>query len=222
MEPEVGELLDQALVALRGAGERGLDALLADLARGRGRAVLEQARDVGACGPLGGALGDDAPEPRREARLRAGVARRAVRPDAVEQRVAVAVVADLLDRERVPRGRALVPELLARAAPEPRLARLARPPERPRRRRTRASARGRCPRPGRSTGVSCGSAIPPPSARPSARRAARGARGRSRRRAPPRRRPRTPRRGALLSPAPPEAITGTSTASATAAVSARS
>ena len=47
-------------------------------------------------------------------------------PDAREgERVAVAVVADLLDGERVPGGRALPPELLPRAAPEPRLAGLA-------------------------------------------------------------------------------------------------
>ena len=39
VKPEVGELLDQALVALAGAGERGLDALLAELLRGRRRAV---------------------------------------------------------------------------------------------------------------------------------------------------------------------------------------
>ena len=48
--------------------------------------------------------------------------------DAHEQRVAVAVVAHLLDRERVARRLALPPQLLARAAPEPRLARLARAP----------------------------------------------------------------------------------------------
>ena len=50
------------------------------------------------------------------------------RADAQQERVAVAVVAQLLDRERVAGRLALVPELLARAAPEPRLARLARQP----------------------------------------------------------------------------------------------
>ena len=70
--------------------------------------------DVRAFRPLLRALGDDAPEPRREARDRARVARRAVRPHAHEQRVAVAVVAQLLDRERVAGGLALVPELAAR------------------------------------------------------------------------------------------------------------
>ena len=54
------------------------------------------------------------------------VARRPVRAHAHEQRVAVAVVAQLLDRHRVAARRALVPVLLAAAAPEPRLARLAR------------------------------------------------------------------------------------------------
>ncbi len=57
------------------------------------------------------ALGDAPPEPGREARERAGVADGAGRPDAEQDRVAVAVVAELDDGERVARGLALVPEL---------------------------------------------------------------------------------------------------------------
>ena len=58
------------------------------------------------------------------------MADRAGRPDAQQDRVAVAVVADLVDGERVAGRLALVPELLARAAPEPRLAGLARAAQR--------------------------------------------------------------------------------------------
>ena len=58
------------------------------------------------------------------------MADRTGRPDAQKDRVAVAVVAELDDGERVAGRLALVPELLARAAPEPRLARLARAAER--------------------------------------------------------------------------------------------
>ena len=60
----------------------------------------------------------------------AGVARRTGRLDQRQQRVAVAVVADRPDRLRVARRRALVPQLLARAAEEVHLARLARAPQR--------------------------------------------------------------------------------------------
>ena len=130
VEPEVGELLDEALVALGRAGERGLDALLADLAGGLRPGSSSRLDDVRALGPLLRALGDAAPEPRREAGERARVADGAVRADAQKDRVAVAVVPDLLDGERRAGGLALVPELAARAAPEPRLAGLARAAER--------------------------------------------------------------------------------------------
>src|SRR5207244_3691361 len=66
VEPEVGELLDQPLVALGRARERGLDPLLADLPRRRRGASVEQLGDVGALGPLPRALRYAAPEPRRE------------------------------------------------------------------------------------------------------------------------------------------------------------
>src|SRR5262249_31807160 len=51
------------------------------------------------------------------------------RANTEQQRVAVAVVPDLLDGERAARGRTLVPVLPPRPAPEPRLAGLARPPQ---------------------------------------------------------------------------------------------
>ena len=86
--------------------------------------------------------GDRAPERGREARGRAGVARRAGGSRADEQRVAVAVVADLLDRQRVPGGRALAPKPLrgsgSRTRPRRSRASAARPP----RSSSRASARG--------------------------------------------------------------------------------
>src|SRR5262249_17231650 len=111
VEPEVGDLLDEALVALAGAGESGLDALLADLAGGGGR-VVEQDRHVRALGPHLRPLFDPAPEPGCEAGERARVADRPGGPDAEEDRVAVAVVPELDDGERVAGRLALVPELL--------------------------------------------------------------------------------------------------------------
>ena len=141
--------------------------------------------------------------------------RRAGRVDAVQQRVAVAVVADLLDRHRVPRRRALVPVLLPRPAPEPGLTGLTGAAERLLVHRMRASAldpvaaswtiAGRSvltfhptsfssafssgSRSGRSCTIDAISAASAPTANASARW--------------------------RVSPAPPEAITGTSTASAT-------
>ena len=129
MEEDVRDLLDQPLVGLAGSGQSRLEPLLAHLARGQ-RRVVEQRDDVRARRPLLLALLDPAPQPRREARLGARVAGRARGAHAEEDRVAVAVVAHLLDRHRVPRRRALVPVLLPRAAPEPRLAALARAPQR--------------------------------------------------------------------------------------------
>ena len=112
VEPEIGDLLDEPLVALGGAGERDLDAFLADLARGCGRARRRRApATYEPVGSLLRTLGDAAPEPRREARDRTGVARGPGGSHAQEDRVAVAVVAKLLDRERVARRLALAPEL---------------------------------------------------------------------------------------------------------------
>ena len=129
MEDDVRDLLDQALVGLAGSGKRRLEPFLADLARSE-RRVVEQRHDVRALRPVLRALLDPAPQPGREARLRACVAGRTRRVDAEQDRVAVAVVPHLLDRHRVPRRGALAPVVLARAAPEPRLAALARAPER--------------------------------------------------------------------------------------------
>src|SRR6478672_276072 len=130
VEPEVGQLLDESLVGLGDGGQGGLDALLSDLACGGGRSCLDQSGHVRARRAGESPLRDDPPEPRREAGLGARVARRAVRSHAIEERVSVAVVANLLDGHRVPRGGALVPELPAGAAPEPGLAALPRPAQR--------------------------------------------------------------------------------------------
>ena len=209
MEPEVGELLDQALVATRPRRR-------APPRRPPRRPSARPRR-----GPSSSSRATYEPSGRSFARSATrrqshGAKQESEpvwqtgpgRPDAQEDRVAVAVVAELDHGERVARGLALVPELLrasgSRTTPRPSRACGGAPP-RPSR---RASARGRRRRPGRSPRVRSGSAIPPPSARASARAAARAARGRSTRRAPPRRRPRTPRPGAARSPAPPEAITG--------------
>ena len=216
VEPEVGELRDEALVAL---GQRRRERPRPPPRRPSARtprAAVEQPRDVRALRPLARALGDRPPEPRREARHGAGVARGPGRPHAQEERVAVAVVAQLLDRERVAGRLALAPELLARAAPEP-----APRPSRacaaaPRRPSTRASARGRCPASwtiaARRLRRHRGAAPRARAARRAATRAGPGPRGGSRRAAPPAR-PRAPRRRARPSPAPPEAITGIDTAS---------
>src|SRR5438132_2939232 len=99
VEPQVGDLLDDALVRLAERGDCRFDSLLADLARTGRDAFLEQRRNVRARRARLRALRDDAPQPRREARLRARVTRGAGGTDADEQRIAVAVVANLLDGE---------------------------------------------------------------------------------------------------------------------------
>src|SRR3954451_6918139 len=123
---EVRRFLDNAFVALVERGDGDLDRFLPHLARARADALVEQLCGVGACGALGRARGDRSPELRREAGDAPGVARGACRPDADEQRVAVAVVAHLVDRKRVAGGLALPPQALTRAAPEPRFAGLTR------------------------------------------------------------------------------------------------
>ena len=130
----VGGLLGHPLVGLLARRARHLLGLLADLLADE-RRVGEQLRRVGARRRRLRARGDRALERgqrlvRRlrlelaavEARALAGVARRPGGLDQREQRVAVAVVADRLDGLRVARGRALVPQLGARAAPEVQLA----------------------------------------------------------------------------------------------------
>src|SRR4051812_24255874 len=127
MEDHVRGFLDQAPV-VRGCGDRGLDRLLAELLRGARDALVRKRGDVGALRPLLDAFHDGAPELGREATAGAGVARRPRRCHAEQKRVVVAVLADLLDLERVSGRLALLPELLPRAAPEPCLAGLARQP----------------------------------------------------------------------------------------------
>src|SRR5262245_21946443 len=121
VEPEIGELGHEPLVALPRPGEGRLDPLLADLPRGCGR-LGDEPGDVRALRPRRRPFGDPPPEPRREAGDRARVARRAGGTDAQQDRVAVAIVAELLDRKRVARGLALAPETPARTAEEVSLA----------------------------------------------------------------------------------------------------
>src|SRR5262249_60820536 len=102
--------------ALRRDGERCLDALLAELLRADAGAGVQQAHDVRALRPLLRPRGDRPPQPRREAGDGPRVARRPCRTDAQQDDVAVALAAQLLDRERVAGGRTLVPDLLARPA----------------------------------------------------------------------------------------------------------
>ena len=197
-----------------------LDALLADLARGRGRARVEEPGEYEPSGRVSarsatvrhshGAKHDTAPVWHAgPAGARGG------------DRVAVAVVAELLDRERVPRRLALVPELLARAAVELRLARLAREPHRlvvhPREHQHAAGLRVLDDRRAQLA-AQAASRSGTPSARSSSRSGreprrilVQDRREQRRLRDPERRR----RRGAP-SPAPPDAITGIDTASATA------
>ena len=139
---DVGGLLGDALVGLLARGAGDLLGLLLDLLADQ-RRVGQQLGGVGALGRLRRARGDRALEAgqrlvrrRRlelavvEARALAGVAGRAGGLDEREHGVDVAVEAQRLDRLRVARRRALVPQLVARAAPEVQLAGLARARER--------------------------------------------------------------------------------------------
>ena len=93
VEPQVGDLGDETLVALGGTGESDLDSLFADLARGGRRAAREQACDVRALRAARSRARRPAPEPRREARHRSRMARRPGGAYAQQDRVAVAVLA---------------------------------------------------------------------------------------------------------------------------------
>ena len=138
----VGGLLGDPLVGLLADRAHDLLGLLRDLLA-RERRVGEQRGGVGALGQLGGARGDRALQAgqrlvRRgrlelavvEARALAGVAGGAVRHDERQHGVGVAVVAQRLDGLGVARGRALAPQLVARAAPQVQLAGRARGLER--------------------------------------------------------------------------------------------
>src|SRR3954452_4587581 len=140
---QVGGLLGDALAGLLAGGARDLLGLLLDLLADE-RRVGEQLGRVGAARVArGGAGGDRALEARQdlvrrrrlelaavEAGPLAGVARGAGRLDQRQHGVAVAVQPQRLHRLRVAGGRALVPELLARAAVEVQLTRRARALER--------------------------------------------------------------------------------------------
>ena len=137
---DVGRLLVDAVVGLLAGGAGDLLGLLLDL-RADARRVVEQLDGVGAARALALAV-DERPLERgerlvRRGRLRvavveagplAGVAGRAGGLDEREQRVAVAVQAQRADVLEVAGRRALVPQLLARAAPEVQLTGLARAP----------------------------------------------------------------------------------------------
>src|SRR4051794_19450676 len=130
----VGGLLGDAIVGLLARGARDLLGLLHHLRADRG-GLRQQRGGVGALGALGGTGGDGAlerrPRPGRRGRLELAVVKAgalagvAGRPGGLDQRqhgVAVAVEPQRLDRLRVARCRALVPQLAARAAPQVQLA----------------------------------------------------------------------------------------------------
>src|SRR3954454_13013085 len=136
---DVGRLLVDAVVGLLAGGARDLLGLLLDL-RADARRVVEELDGVGAAWALLLALlerslerGERLVRGRRldlavvEAGALAGVARGAGGLDEREERVAVAVEAQGLHVLDVARGRALVPQLAAGAAPQVQLAGLAGP-----------------------------------------------------------------------------------------------
>src|SRR3954454_19834365 len=132
----VGHLLCNALVGLLASGARHLLGLLLDLLADE-RRLGQQLRRPAALAWIGAAVFDNALECRQrlvrrrvlavleETGALAGVACRARRLDQRQQRVGVAVPAQLAHALDVAGGLALVPELLARAAPEPGLTGLA-------------------------------------------------------------------------------------------------
>src|SRR4051794_16807962 len=135
---DVRRLLVDAVVGLLARGARDLLGLLLDL-RANAWRVVEELDGVRALRPLALAIGERPFERRQrlvrgrrlglavvEARPRAGVARRAGGLHEGEQGVAVAVEPQRLDRLDVAARRALVPQLVARAAPEVQLAGLTR------------------------------------------------------------------------------------------------
>src|SRR3954454_14010120 len=126
----VGRLVVDAVFGLRARGARNLFGLLHDLVAGQLR-IVEQLHGVRALRALGLAAGQGALERRPrlvrrggielavvEARARPGVARGAVGLHQREHSVAVAVQAQRADLLGVARRRPLVPQLVARAAPE--------------------------------------------------------------------------------------------------------
>src|SRR5256884_1538020 len=134
MIQQVRRLAREARPVLGGGGDHCLDRLLADLLGDLGHPVSEEPRRVGPRRLVAGALGDRAGEPREGAAARlaeagggARVTGRSLLAHDVQYRVAIAVHADVFDGLRVPGGRALLPQLAARAAAVVGLAGRARP-----------------------------------------------------------------------------------------------
>ena len=211
MEPEVGDLLDDALVDSPSAATRDLDALLADLARARGDAFVEQRRR----------RTSPRAAPSRARRPCARATARSTRRSPCGTRARSAARARAARRRRsrraAPRRRACcrTSRPCARAAAAsgsrttPRRSRAS--AARPRRPSTRASARGRSPRPGRSRrAAQAASRSGTPRSRSSSRRRASRA-GSSWRIDASSAACATPSASATCRalPAPPEAMTGT-------------
>src|SRR5437660_1601983 len=134
MIEQVRGLAREARPVLAGGGEHRLDRLLADLLGDLGHPFLEQPRRVRARRFVAGARGDRTGETREgaagrlaEAGGRAGVAGWPLLAHDVQHRIAIAVHTDVFHGLRVARGRALLPQLAARAAAVVGLAGRARP-----------------------------------------------------------------------------------------------
>ena len=211
MEPEIRQLRDEPLVRLGGARECRLEALLADLPRGASCGSSTSVTTYDPAGRSCAPLLDAPPEPRARSRRRrrCGTSGRpAARGGGARRR---------RSRRAAPRRRGCCP----RSRPCARAARASGSRTTPRRSRAcggaprrpsrRASARDRCRRPARSPAVRSGRSIPPPPARASARAAAPGRsctiEATSAASAPAA----NASARCRASPAPPDAITGTST-----------
>src|SRR5256885_6609913 len=123
MIQQVRRLAREARPVLGGGGDHCLDRLLADLLGDLGHPVSEEPRRVGPRRLVAGALGDRAGAPGKGAAGRPAEAGGGARVTGwsllahdVQHRVAIAVHADVFDGLRVPGGRALLPQLAARAA----------------------------------------------------------------------------------------------------------
>src|SRR5437667_73186 len=134
MIEQVRGLAREARPVLAGGGEHRLDRLLANLLGDLGHPFLEQPRRVRARRFVAGARGDRTGETREgaagrlaEAGGRAGVAGWPLLAHDVQHRIAIAVHTDVFHGLRVARGRALLPQLAARAAAVVGLAGRARP-----------------------------------------------------------------------------------------------
>ena len=143
MEDEVGGLLQDALVGLVERRDRQLDRLLADLARAGADALVSSSAVYEPSGRSSARCATVRQSAGAKHETRARVARGPARPHAHEQRVAVAVVAELLDGERVPGRLAFAPELLRASGSRTTPRRSRASPLAPRRSSKRASGRDR-------------------------------------------------------------------------------